>query len=384
MAARYFVNGGVDNNWGTTGNWSTTSGGAGGSSVPTSADDVFFDANSPNCTVNTTTRAALSLTFTGYTNTITMSVSINCSGNVTLSTGMTIAGTSGLNISANATLTSNGKAWAVLTLNNAVTVTLADAWTVSTLTLANNVNVVLNGFSLSVTGNCSFTGITTATVTGTTQIRLTGTGTLTLPPTGTGGVRVEIVINTAGTITFAAAVHLFSGTLTYTAGTVVTTGSTLQLSQNAGATLNTNGLTWNNVSFGATITHTLTSNLQVAGTLTLGVATTTATVVNGGTIEFSGSSLTSALTTGQITGTTILKVINTCTIGAASLTTGRIALPHVIDAPGKTITLNNTWNTDVSHWSVSNGTVVADNTWSTGGGSSVVGYPLSRLVNLGA
>lgn len=44
MANRYWVGG--TGAWTDTAKWSTTSGGAGGASVPTSADSVFFDANS--------------------------------------------------------------------------------------------------------------------------------------------------------------------------------------------------------------------------------------------------------------------------------------------------------------------------------------------------
>jgi hypothetical protein len=42
MATKYFINGGVDTYWATSTNWSPAG-------VPTSADDVIFDANSPNC-----------------------------------------------------------------------------------------------------------------------------------------------------------------------------------------------------------------------------------------------------------------------------------------------------------------------------------------------
>ena len=46
MANRFWVGGsGTWDNASTT-NWSATTGGAGGASVPTAADDVFFDANS--------------------------------------------------------------------------------------------------------------------------------------------------------------------------------------------------------------------------------------------------------------------------------------------------------------------------------------------------
>lgn len=44
MADRYWVGG--SGNWGDTARWSTTSGGAGGASVPTAADNAYFDGNS--------------------------------------------------------------------------------------------------------------------------------------------------------------------------------------------------------------------------------------------------------------------------------------------------------------------------------------------------
>src|ERR1051326_2705128 len=136
---RYFVNGGVDNNWSTIGNWSLTSGGAGGQTVPTSSDDVHFDSKSPNCTVNTSARVCKTLDFTGYTNTIPMSNGITVSGSVTLVSAMTISGSSGLTVNATGTLTSNTKTWPNdLTLSGtSKTYTLGDSWTISgTLTLS--------------------------------------------------------------------------------------------------------------------------------------------------------------------------------------------------------------------------------------------------------
>ena len=134
MADRYFIAGGADNNWGSTANWSATSGGTGGASVPTAADAVFFDANSPNVTVNASNRVCLSLNFTGYTNTITMTFSITVSGSVTLAAAMGIAGAGSLTINATATLTSNGRTWPnPLTLTVLATYTFADNWTVSGL-----------------------------------------------------------------------------------------------------------------------------------------------------------------------------------------------------------------------------------------------------------
>jgi hypothetical protein len=71
MADRYWVGGAGDWNASNTANWSATSGGAGGQSVPTASDNVFFDANSGVGTVSIT-QSVNCLTFdaTGFTSQI--------------------------------------------------------------------------------------------------------------------------------------------------------------------------------------------------------------------------------------------------------------------------------------------------------------------------
>lgn len=72
--ARFWVGGGSSTNWGATvpTNWSATSGGANDASVPTTADDVFFDANSGvGAAVIAAAANCLSATFTGFTGTLT-------------------------------------------------------------------------------------------------------------------------------------------------------------------------------------------------------------------------------------------------------------------------------------------------------------------------
>lgn len=71
--ARYWVGG--TNTWNATAGtkWATTSGGAGGASVPTTADDVFFDGNSGSGTITTSgtsTDVCRSLNCTGFTGTL--------------------------------------------------------------------------------------------------------------------------------------------------------------------------------------------------------------------------------------------------------------------------------------------------------------------------
>lgn len=146
MANRYWVGGTGSWSGTNTANWSDTSGGTGGFSVPTSADDVFFDANSGTgtATIATANMTVKSLNCTGYTGTLAGSASLTVAGSVTWGAGMTLSWTGTLLITATATLTSNGKSRsgnAALTINGAgITVTLADAFSLTGATGTLSVN----------------------------------------------------------------------------------------------------------------------------------------------------------------------------------------------------------------------------------------------------
>lgn len=138
MASRYWVGGTA--NWDATAGtkWATTSGGSGGAAVPTSADSVFFDANSGSGTVtiaiNGNNIGGASLDCTGFTGTLTGSLGqLLVYGNMTLGSGMTFSYTGGLFFNGNATLTSNGKSIPCdlsgqQFINGAYTLTLGDAF----------------------------------------------------------------------------------------------------------------------------------------------------------------------------------------------------------------------------------------------------------------
>lgn len=260
MANRYWVGGSA--NWDATAGtkWATTSGGAGGASVPTSSDDVFFDAASGAITCTQTVGISfLSINFTGFTGTFASSgsPSISANGNITFGAGMTITSTANLSVNATSTITSNGKTWTGnFNIGATVTITLADNFTVASFT--NNGSLcLLNGNNLNVLGSIT---IIQQTSTGSTIINLTGTGTW----SGSATLRNNLTINTAGTITIGY-VAFSTGTLTYTAGTVVTTGSTLTIA--ASTTLNTSGIIWNNINFTANSTIALLSDLVSIGTV---------------------------------------------------------------------------------------------------------------------
>lgn len=320
MANRFFVNGGVDNNFGTTGNWSATSGGAGGQSVPVSTDDIFFDASSPSCVVDASARAGLSLTCTGFTGTLTFDQNLTITNNITLVAAMTLAGTAILISNNTATITTNGKTInTAFRFNGQNTKTLADNFTITgqlSFTPGSFATTTVNGNTIACGGHLDMnSGAAGGAVSGTTAFVFNGTG------TWTGGanvadLRLATTVNTAGTLTLSGVVRA-SCVFTYTAGTVVTTGSTMTIVTNA--TFNTGtSITWDNfeqragtltlssdLHISGTYSHTSASNLTLAGAFTMYVGgsftftggvngtldSTNTTIVLNGTGTWSGSSV---------------------------------------------------------------------------------------------
>lgn len=110
MANRFWVGGGSSTSWGATvnTNWGTASNTQDNASVPTAADDVFFDGVGTGASDAASSSGAVcrSLNCTGYANTLTMGFSISI-GDATagasnialkLATGMTITTTGGFAI----------------------------------------------------------------------------------------------------------------------------------------------------------------------------------------------------------------------------------------------------------------------------------------------
>ena len=376
MASRYFVNGGVDNNWGTTGNWALSSGGAGGQAVPLSTDDVFLDANSPNCVLDASARVAKTLNCTSYVSLLTFDQQLSVSGSITIVAAMSFAGatTNKLRMIAAGTWTTNGKTIpqdVEIGGTTTFTCTLADALVSSgDLFLTNTSSTIFSGAfeitatnatisgsqTLTIVEDFNIQGLTTISdaniINGAFQWRtrgltttgdLSGTATVVFNGTGTwtgaaGTLKNSTTINTAGTLTISGVVLYNTGTLTYTAGTVVVAGSTL--SNNALlATLNVSGMTWNNITLTGGVTVTLSSNLTLTGLLTVG-STTVTTTLTGNTIN-AGGGLKVEGTTSIISGTTAI-VMNGTGTWSSDQTTGTLRLNLTFNAPGSTITISGT------------------------------------------
>jgi hypothetical protein len=139
MSLRYWVGGTA--NWDATAGtkWASSSGGVGGASVPTGADDVFFDGSSGSGTVTLSgvSVPCKSLTTTGFTGTVAGSAQLTCNGNLTIaaSTTWSHAGDVVFEGSSGGTITTNGN-----TLYSAVSVFATGTWTLGdALTISNNV-----------------------------------------------------------------------------------------------------------------------------------------------------------------------------------------------------------------------------------------------------
>jgi hypothetical protein len=137
MANRFWVGG--TGTWDATAGtkWATTSGGAGGASVPTIADDVFFDAASGTVTVTlgSGTITALSLNCTGFTGTFSGPSNANIvqvAGSITFSTTMTQGAANTFRVTGTGTINSAGKSFNTLEISGSgITVTLGSALSIS-------------------------------------------------------------------------------------------------------------------------------------------------------------------------------------------------------------------------------------------------------------
>jgi hypothetical protein len=236
MADRYWVGGtGTWNSTSTT-NWAASSGGASGASVPTAADNVFFDANSNTgtgaftVTMATTPRVCNDFTASGLDGTMTLagtSIGLTVSGSLTFqstnftrtytgtttfnatTTGKTVT-TNGVSFGNDVTFDGVGGGW---TLGSALTTTITTTLTNGTLDL-NNLTLTARDFvsSNSNTRTIAFgTGNITCTGTGTvwntaTTTNLTTTGTQVANITSSGSTAITVTpgagISEANSISF--------------------------------------------------------------------------------------------------------------------------------------------------------------------------------------
>lgn len=342
MANRYWVGGNAT--WDATAGtkWATTSGGAGGAAVPTSSDDVFLDngAGTGNVTMGTGyTGACKSLNCTGYVGTLAgsgnITVTTGGTGNVTLAAGMTITCTGTLTITGTSTLTSNGKTWTgnlSFSGGTTPTITMADDWTVSgNITFTSN-SLTLNSSTIYFGGNLTTTNNYLG---GTTVLNHNANG-------GTWGgaaaLRNTLVLNANFTISDGVTISSTSTTisLVYTSGTITWGGKIILGTVSIDAT----SLTFNNVELGNSSTVTLLNHVNISGNLS---ATANNTIVNGAyNINVSGDVDFSTMTTANVTGTATIVMVGTGSIKSPT-TTGYIGVNVTLNTAGNITLTNNVY-----------------------------------------
>jgi len=277
VADRYW-RGTTSTDWSNTNNWSNTSGGSTGFSAPSSADNVFFDANGNNpCTLTSVSNSCLSFVMSnGYTSTFNHNTrTLNVTGTIlTLSSAMTYTATTGVfNFSQTGTITLNGN-----TVNNFTaglfggtsTITFVGTNNIVNFTRSGNAaSTIFSGGTVNISGNLSVAGQNS----GTTLFRYVGgTGTW----SGTGYLpNLEIV---SGTLTLSGTVGC-PPLFTHTSGTVNAGTSTITLAQNTNFVINNTGFALNNLNpstFNVTFSGTngCTINNFSAGVVTAGVTHT--------------------------------------------------------------------------------------------------------------
>jgi hypothetical protein len=379
LASRYWVGG-----TGTWDNlallkWSTTSGGLGGSAVPTSADDVFFDANSGANTVTIGAGTAIcdSLTMTGFTGTLafgTNSIDLTGSGSNTFlgATTYSVTGTPLINITGTGTLTIAAGAVTEansisFTINNAASNAIGITGSIRNLTFAGTYTGNLTNQTRTIYGNLTLktgmtvngggNGTTFASTSGTQQITSAG---LNLDFPITSGVAIATTAatgnGTTATLTFASQTSVpfivgstinvvnvvpagYNGTYTVTACTATTVSyanATTGAQTTAGGVGTTNTVQLiDALTLGSTRTlihvsgtFDLTNKTVTTGLFSQGISAVTRTMAFGttGSINVTGNNasiwVTNGTTPSTLTGTPTVNFTYSGSTGTRTTATG--------------------------------------------------------------
>ena len=324
---------------------------------------ITINSNVLICNGGITSTTATAGTFTlrlaggtwsgGAANTMTK---FQVQGNCTM-TGTTLFGGSGTFEYVSGTVTNTGHTMsfngatagmvnaASLTFNN-VTVGTSGG----TLTLLANLNVAGN-LSSGASTSTIFNGATfVMNIAGNLTIASNGNwsgsvdkivwnGSTTSTWSGNGRIGVNVDINGSGTFNITGPVQFGNATLKYVAGTVVVTG-TLSISVTGSHIDTSTNVTWNNVTITLGITVTLDSDMYVAGLFTMGTTTST-TTLNGSNLILLDS-FTTPITSGVLTGTTLVKLTGTGNFSTTAMTSGTIRFPIEFAAGVNTVTFNST------------------------------------------
>ena len=350
MANRYWVGG--TNTWDATAGtkWSTTSGGAGGASVPTAADNVFFDQAGTYTVTRTGTGNCLDITVSAGTVTFTSTGVLNVAGSMFLVSTTVWNATGTITFTGSPTVTTNtvtlsasityNAAGGTMTLGGALTLAATRTFTLTAGTLNLVSYTLTTGFFLSTSGSTrkiSF-GTGNITVNGPTSALWNTATTTGLTTDGTQVVNVSNNSAGATTITSGSLSEANSISFNFTTGTY-------SLSLTAGTKRNLNF-----TGFAGTVSNT-------------------AQTIYGNMILSNGATFTGGANVWTLGGTTV----STRDVDLANKTA--LGFPLTFDASGSTFrflrdTMLNTYTWTSGIFDL-NGFVVSATTLVASGGSAV-------------
>jgi len=312
MADRYWILG--TGSWSSTNtaNWSASSGGAGGASVPTAADNVFFDANSNvgttafTVTMATTPRVCNDFTASGLDGVMTLAgsaIGLTISGSLTFQATnftRTYTGTTTFNATTTGkTVTTNGVSF----FGDVTFDGVGGGWTLgSALTATSQIITVTNGtFDTSSSGNYAVTCATLSS--SNSNVRTINLNASTLSLAGS----FPIIFTTSTNLTFNAGtsqINCSTGSPTFSGG-----GQTFYNVAFTSAAITTGSITGANTF----------NNLSITGRTTVGIGVLSlgANQTLNGTLTVSAGTASSFRT--QISSST-LNTPRTLTCAAVSLT----------------------------------------------------------------
>lgn len=198
-----------------------------------------------------------------------MTFIVSISGSLTLSSTMTIAGTSRIQLLATGTITTNGKTWPndILTANT-ITLTLADDFNITGLLSITGATTINGTFNINVSGGTTLSGVSIVKGTGAPRLYFKG-GTV-QSTNALGRISIDSYID--GNITIGDVFAIGdNGSINYVSGVVTNTANNTVTFANLNVSINLVVVTLNNVNFSSATnnyTITLLSNLNINGLLT--------------------------------------------------------------------------------------------------------------------
>jgi hypothetical protein len=351
MAVRYWVGGNGTWDGASTTNWSTTSGGASGASVPTSADNVFFDANSGTGTCTTSgARSCATINLTGSNIGLTLGANLTMSGAFTFSAS---------------TLALQTFTLSCLTVNPTGTTARSIAFGTGNITITGNNATVWNGTDLT---NFTVTGtpVINATYSGSTGTRTINMGT-SVAPGEANTISVNVSSGTDTVVLFGGGTRDlnftgFSGTWAATGVNKTLYGSlTLSTGMSLAASIGT--LTFAATSGTQTIT---TNNKTIDGAITFNGV--------GGTFSFADALTQGSTRAFTVTnGTVKLKAGTTNTVGSFATGSGTTQRFLQSTVAGTQATITNPSGTNTATYlTIQDSAATGGATWSAPTGSGNV------------